>query len=137
MLSFWSDAGLTNLLGTLFRSHGKHRRNAAGIYFILRSINVHYLPPCVPSSPPVCPCSTKTSLTPPISTLGSFRSAFRPPNLSFHFPRYLLITLFLSQSCFIASSTPFSLRCALVRSDMQNTELPTVQSDRWMDIVCG
>ncbi len=36
----------------------------------------------------------------------------------------------------MASSTPFSLRDALVRLDMQ-TELPTVQSDRWMDTVCG
>lgn len=53
--------------------------------------NVHRLPPHEPSPPPVCPCSSKTSLTPPISTLGSFQSAFRPPNLSFHFPRYLLI----------------------------------------------
>lgn len=56
--------------------------------------NLHCAPPCEPSSPPVCPCSSKTSLTPPISTLGSFWSSFRPPNLSFHFPRYFLITFF-------------------------------------------
>ena len=87
--------------------------------------------------PPVCPCSSKTSLTPPISTVGSFRSSFRPPNLSSHFPRYLLITFFPELFLWLPRH-PFLSGMPLFARNVQNwIAYSAVAKDGWMDTVCG
>lgn len=77
------------------RATGGHKKFVDFFFFVVLLLcqNVDCVPDWELIYPPVCPCSTKTSLTAPISTLGSFQSTFYPPNLSFHFPRHLLITV--------------------------------------------
>lgn len=140
MFLSWTDRGVPSN-GLIYKPPGHRNVETRTVDFVFSGSSLCWslrrLPPFEPASPPVCPCSSKTSLTPPISTVGSFRSSFRPPNLSSHFPRYLLITFFPELFLWLPRH-PFLSGMPLFARNVQNwIAYSAVAKDGWMDTVCG